>query len=91
MRKAREADPLSPRPSLDFSKGVRGKYFNQLQQGTNVVILDPDIVEHFPDSESVNNALRAFLAIGKEVESVSIPILRKAPRPVSKRKGTALK
>ena len=49
--------------------------------------------------ESVNNALRAFLAIGKEVESASIHILRKAPRAVSSkrnvtfdpRKGSALK
>jgi hypothetical protein len=78
---------------------VRGKYANLLQQGTNIAILDPDIVEHFPDSESVNNALRAFLAIGKEVESASTPILRKAPRPVSSkrsasfdpRKGSALR
>jgi hypothetical protein len=78
---------------------VRGKYANLLQQGTNVAILDPDIVEHFPDSESVNNALRAFLAIGKEVESASNSALRKAPRAVSSkrsvsfdpRKGSALK
>ena len=78
---------------------VRGKYANLLQQGTNVAILDPDIVEHFPDSESVNNALRAFRAIGKEVESASIHILRKAPRAVSSkrnvtfdpRKGSTLK
>jgi hypothetical protein len=81
------------------STAVRGKYANLLQQGTNVAILDPDIVEHFPDSESVNNALRAFLAIGKEVESASIHILRKAPRAVGSkrsvafdpRKGSALK
>jgi hypothetical protein len=77
---------------------IRGKYTNLLQQGRNVAVLDPDIAEHFPDSESVNNALRAFLAIGKEVESASIHILRKAPRAVSKRsiafdprKGSALK
>ena len=90
---------LAQRSSLDFSKGVRGKYANLLQQGTNVAILDPDIVEHFPDSESVNNALRAFLAIGKEVESASISVLRKAPRAVSSkrsvsfdpRKGSVLK
>jgi hypothetical protein len=99
MKKASEPDPLAPRPSLDFSKGVRGKYFKRMQQSTNVAILDPDIVEHFPDSESVNNALRAFIAIGKEVESASIHILREAPRAVSSkrnvtfdaRKGSALK
>ena len=70
---------------------VRGKYANLLQQGTNVAILDPDIVEHFPDFESVNNALRAFLAIGKEVESASIHILRKVPRPVSSKRNVTLR
>src|SRR5437868_14425733 len=70
---------------------VRGKYANLLPQGTNVAILDPDIVEHFPDSESVNNALRAFLAIGKEVESASIPILRKVSRPVSSKRNVTLR
>lgn len=77
---------------------VRGRYANLLQQGTNVAILDPDVVEHFPDSESVNNALRALLAIGKQVESTSIHILRKAPRSAGAkgttfdpRKGSGLK
>jgi hypothetical protein len=70
-------------------RAVRGKYANLLQQGTNIAVLDPDVVEHFPDSESVNNALRAFLAIGKQVESASIHILHKAPRAAGpKRNGT---
>jgi hypothetical protein len=59
---------------------VRGKYANLLKQGTNIAILDPDIVDQFPDSESVNNALRAFLAIGKQVESAAIHVVRKSPR-----------
>jgi hypothetical protein len=59
---------------------VRGKYFNQLQRGTNLVILDPVLMAHFPDSESVNNALHAFLAIGKEVESAAIHVVRKPVR-----------
>ncbi|WP_213805587.1 hypothetical protein [Granulicella sp. dw_53] len=78
---------------------VRGKYANLLQRGTNIAVLDADIVEHFPDSESVNNALRAFLAIGKQVQSASIHILPKTPRRVGPknsvtfdpRKGTTLK
>lgn len=61
---------------------VRGKYANLLQRGTNIAVLDADIVEHFPGSESVNNALRAFLAIGKQVQSASIRVLPKAPRSV---------
>ncbi|HEX7723521.1 MAG TPA: hypothetical protein VF397_15275 [Pyrinomonadaceae bacterium] len=42
----------------DFSAGVRGKYAGRFAQGANVVVLDPDVAEVFPDSESVNAALR---------------------------------
>jgi ribosomal 50S subunit-associated protein YjgA (DUF615 family) len=60
MSKAKQLDPLAPRPNLDFSKGVRGKYANLLKRGTNVVVLDPDLLDTFPDSESVNEALRTL-------------------------------
>ena len=50
----------------DFSRGVRGKYYKQYQQGTNVVLLDPDIAEVFRDSESVNRALRVLIEIARE-------------------------
>jgi hypothetical protein len=56
MKKATELDPLAPRPTLDFSKGVRGKHFNRMQQGTNIVLIAPDLLDTFPDSESVNEA-----------------------------------
>jgi len=38
---------------------VRGKYARRYAEGTNVVVLDPDVAEMFPDRESVNEALRA--------------------------------
>ena len=63
MKKAAEPDPLAPRPNLDFSKGVRGKYFNRMKQGTNVVLIAPDLLDTFPDSESVNDALRSLKKI----------------------------
>ena len=47
----------------DFSGGVRGKYAERYARGTNVVVLDPDVAEVFPNSESVNEALRALAAI----------------------------
>ena len=47
----------------DFSGGVRGKYASRFAQGANVVVLDPDVAEAFPDSESVNTALRALAGI----------------------------
>jgi hypothetical protein len=42
----------------DFSSGVRGKYASRYRQGTNVVVLDPDVARIFPTAKSVNKALR---------------------------------
>ena len=47
----------------DFSHGVRGKYAARYVEGTNVVVIAPDLVEAFPDSESVNEALRLLVKI----------------------------
>jgi hypothetical protein len=47
----------------DFSEGVVGKYAKQYAEGTNVVLLDPDVAKVFPDSEAVNQALRAIAQI----------------------------
>ncbi|HEU5407049.1 MAG TPA: hypothetical protein VFU48_04745, partial [Nitrospira sp.] len=63
MKKAKQLDPLAPRPSLDFSKGVRGKYSSLMKQGTNIVLIAPDLLDTFPDSESVNEALRSLKKI----------------------------
>jgi hypothetical protein len=50
----------------DFSKGVRGKYAKRYAEGTNIVILAPDVAEFFPDSESVNTALRALVVVARK-------------------------
>jgi len=75
-----QADPLEPR-HLDFSKAVRGKYYDRiLKEGSNIVLLDPDLLDSFPDSPSVNRALRAFLAINQEVkEAGTRPRIRRHP------------
>jgi len=49
------------RPEYDFSKGERGKYAQRFREGTNVVVLDPDVAAEFKDSAAVNNALRQLL------------------------------
>lgn len=49
----------------DFTGGVRGKYAKRYAEGSNVVVIDPDVVEYFPDHESVNEALRSLTAIIK--------------------------
>ena len=50
----------------DFSKGVCGKYAKSYALGTNVVILSPDVAEVFPNSESVNEALRLFIKVARQ-------------------------
>jgi hypothetical protein len=50
------------RAEYDFSKGVRGAYADAYRRRTNVALLDPDVATAFPDSKSVNDALRVHVA-----------------------------
>jgi hypothetical protein len=58
-----KADPNDDdmRPEYDFSDGVRGKYAKRFAEGTNIVVLDPDVAEQFKTSEDVNKALRELV------------------------------
>jgi hypothetical protein len=48
--------------NFDYSKAERGRYFKRLmKEGSNVVVLDRDVARAFPDSASVNKALRSVL------------------------------
>jgi hypothetical protein len=47
----------------DFSKGIKGKYAKQFRAGTNIIVLAPDVAKVFPDSEAVNETLRAVAKI----------------------------
>jgi len=60
--KSKQADP-DMLEEYDFSGGVRGKYAKRYAEGTNIVVLDPDLAERFKDSESVNRALRELVVI----------------------------
>ena len=50
-------------PEYDFKHAVRGKYYERYRQGTNVVLLDPDVAEVFRDAAAVNDALRLLLSV----------------------------
>jgi len=54
------------RPEYDLSGGMRGKYYEQYKQGTNIVVLDPDVAQVFRDSASVNQALRLLMTIARQ-------------------------
>jgi hypothetical protein len=56
------------RVEYDLSKlknRVRGKYVERFQQGTNLILLEPEIAKAFPDSEAVNNALRMLIQVAE--------------------------
>lgn len=61
-KNSQKADLLD---EYDFSKGVRGKYARRYAEGTNVVVLAPDVAAVFKNSESVNEALRAFMKMAR--------------------------
>lgn len=63
------------RPEYDFSSGVRGATAKRYAEGSNVVVIDPDLLDVFPDEATVNETLRALA-----------PVLRKR-RGVRKRRS----
>jgi hypothetical protein len=65
MNQENERDQEDMRPEYDIRGGVRGKYYERYRQGTNVVLLDPDVAAVFRDSESVNRALRTLIQQGR--------------------------
>ncbi len=73
------------RPEYDFASmrgGVRGKYVNRYRQGTNLVLLDPEVAEAFPTDAAVNETLRAALNITGVVGRKAAPP-NKALQPTS--------
>jgi hypothetical protein len=69
MKAKPDTDEL--RPEYDFTaedlrKGVRGRFAARYAEGTNLVPLDRDVAEVFPDAAAVNDALRALAGIIKQ-------------------------
>ncbi len=58
-----DADML---PEYDFSGAVRGKYYERYRQGSNVVLLDPDVSDAFPNAAAVNEALRLLVSLARK-------------------------
>ena len=75
MKKAPTIKPDQDIPVLkreQLGVGVRGKYFKHFTQGSNVVVLKPEIQKAFPTSEAVNQALARMLAFAQETQSLTI-------------------
>jgi hypothetical protein len=60
------------RPEYDLSQlkgGVRGKYYREAAAGTNLVLIEPELASVFPDTESVNRALRLLADTAESVNA----------------------
>lgn len=67
MSKGDRSEPVDDlRLEYDFGQGVRGKYAKRFAEGSNVVVLDPDVAEIFNTSTSVNKALRTLAEIAQQ-------------------------
>jgi len=56
------------RSGYDFSGAARGKYYKRYLEGTNVVVLEPDVAKRFKDSASVNRVLREYIKNPKRAQ-----------------------
>jgi hypothetical protein len=65
------------RPEYDFSAAVRGATAARYAQGTNIVVIDPEVSDVFPDGERVNQTLRALA-----------PVLRQQRRAATRTRST---
>jgi hypothetical protein len=77
------------RPEYDLSQlkgGVRGKYHREATAGTNLVLIEPELANMFPDTESVNRALRLLVETAESVKAKQ-GVRRKAPNNRLKRSG----
>jgi hypothetical protein len=73
------ADDLRPEYHFDYSKAVRGKYFKRLlEEGANVVVLEPDIAKAFANSSAVNDALRSLLHLTRSTQRLTRRASRRA-------------
>jgi len=70
MKKVKETDKNELRPEYkrsDFPGGLaRGKYADRLRESSNIVVINPEVAEAFPNEEAVNNALLSLIKIAKK-------------------------
>jgi len=65
-------DDLRPEYDFDYSTAVRGKYYKRLlEEGANVVVLEPDVAKVFTDSSAVNKALRSLLNLTRSTQRLT--------------------
>ena len=71
MKKKNSERKAAMQPHYDFAGGARGKYTKRYAQGTNVVVLEPDVARVFRNGEAVNSSLRALAQIIRKQKSAA--------------------
>ncbi|MEO5863131.1 MAG: hypothetical protein ABIQ03_11810 [Burkholderiales bacterium] len=73
MKKAAEIDPLDRKFSRETlaGKGVRGKYYSRIAQGSNLVRLDPEVARLFPTEQAVNQALLSLAEFSRKLPKLA--------------------
>jgi hypothetical protein len=67
----------------DLGKGVRGKYFDRVSKGTNLVLLDDKVAKAFTSAEAVNTALLGLLALTEQTARVTSSPRKTMPKRIA--------
>lgn len=91
MKKTNPARTDDMRSEYDFATmrgGVRGKYARRAREGTNIVLIQPEVAEAFPTEQAVNEALKGMLNTTRAVRNTG-GLPNRALQPTSRAKRTA--
>ena len=91
MKKTNRTPADDIRPEYDFASmkgGVRGKYAGRAREGTNIVLIEPEVTEAFPTEQAVNEALRGVLNTTRAVRGTG-GLPNKALQPTSRTRRKA--
>ena len=72
MKKTNQIPADDMRPEYDFASmkgGVRGKYAGRAREGTNIVLIEPEVTDAFPTEQAVNEALKGVLNTTRAVRN----------------------
>jgi hypothetical protein len=74
MKRVKQSEELRPEYRReDLGRGIRGKYFEAYQKGTNLVLLNPDVAKVFPTEAAVNEALSSLIAVARKSTGLTPP------------------
>src|SRR5947207_10398449 len=91
MKKTNHIQADDMRPEYDFAAmkgGVRGKYAGRAREGTNIVLIEPEVTDAFPTEQAVNEALKGVLNTTRAVRNTG-GLPNKALQPPSRARRKA--